>query len=94
MTYLADFSATGKSDMFEILSGKIEFYLGGNVLGQSSVKAPDLKQSSIGSVFNATEEIIKIMKNANEMYADLDAPKELADIMTFITMRNTSVEET
>ena len=87
MTYLADFSVSDKSDMFDILSGSIEFYPGKKVQGQASIKAPNLQQTTQSSVFNTTQEVM------DEMDADLRVQKDLWDIMKFIRLNNTPEQE-
>ena len=86
MTFVADFSATDKSGMLEVLSGEIEFYPGWKVEGKASIKAPNLKQTTQKSVFNGTQ----IM---DEMDVALEVQKDLTDMMKFIRMNNTTTEE-
>lgn len=85
MTYIAGFSPTDKSHMFDILSGKIEFHPGFEVQGGRSIRAPDLKQTTLGQVSSAIQNIM------DEMYVDADVEGDLLDM--FIRMNNTSVEE-
>ena len=75
--------------MFEVMTGKIEFYPGGRVLAQTSVKAPSLRQKQITqrSAFTSKQEIM------NEIYVDLKKQKDLADIMKLIRMDNTPDQE-
>ena len=88
MIYFADFSATDKSDMFNILSGEIKFYPGWNVYGQAGIKAVNLKQTPESFISNAVQE--KIMK---EMYVEPEVQKDLKDMMKFVRMSNTLSEE-
>ena len=73
--------------MFHILSGKIEFYPGWKVRGETPIKAPNLKQTNKPLSSNPNQEIMDNFRVGSE------AQKDLKDMMKFIGINNTPEEE-
>ena len=89
----ADLRDENKFDMFNILSGSIEFYPGWNIQGVSPIRAPDVKQEiSVmdGGVFKPNTTIEEIMA---EMYVNHTVHEDLKDMGTYIKINNTPYEE-
>ena len=73
--------------MFDIVSGKIEFYPGWKANGESSFKAPSLKQPTGRLASDSTQELM------DEMYVDSEVQNDLKDMMKLIGMNNDPQEE-
>ena len=93
--YLADFSATDRLDMFDILSGEIQFYPGWKIHGGRPIRAPSLKQVSQTSAANAivSQPKVTIDDIMAEMHVKLGVQKDLRDMMKFITINNITRQE-
>ena len=76
--YIADFSETDKSEMYDILGGKIKFYPRYEVQEETSFKAPNLKDEKKGSTLNAAQ------RTVDRMHIDSGVKEELKDMVKAI----------
>ena len=91
--YRADLKDEHKLDMFNILSGSIEFYPGWNIQGVSPIKAPNLRQQISVVPAGASKPYITIEEIMAEMYVNRTVHKDLRNMVTFIRTNNTTKEE-